>query len=124
MAIWLAIYAIALFALVLVVIGDVPAALFLIVVTEVIFLTLRPQPKFGGSTYRPPAPAQWQPAITTVRRAGTINSAWAIGTTTLVLTIAAPIPLVFLMIGGLHHQFWLVTLIVLAPFCAWLLTCP
>jgi hypothetical protein len=124
MAIWLAIYAIALFALVLVVIGDVPAALVLIVVTEVIFLTLRPQPKFGGSTYSPPAPAQWQPAITTLRWAGIINSAWVIGTTALGLTIAAMIALVFLIIAGWHHAFGLANLIVLVLFGAWLSTRP
>jgi hypothetical protein len=124
MAIWLAMYAIALFALVLVVIGDVPSALFLIVITEVIFLTLRPQPKFGGSTYGPPAPAQWQPAITTLRWAGIINSAWVIGTTALVLTIGTLIVLVVLIIAGWHHAFGAANLIVLVLFGAWLSTRP
>ena len=124
MAIWLAIYAVALFALVLVVIGDVPYALFLIVVTEVIFLTLRPQPKFGGSTYRPPAPAQWQPAITTLRWVGIINSVWVIGTTALVLTIGTLIMLVVVIIVGWHHAFGVANLVVLVLFVAWLSTRP
>src|SRR5437879_12216574 len=102
MAIWLAIYAVALFALVLVVIGVVPYALFLIVVTEVIFLILRPQPKFGGSTYMPPAPAQWQPAITTLSWVGIINSVWVIGTTALALTIGTLILLVVSIIVRWH----------------------
>jgi hypothetical protein len=124
MNIWLAIYAIALVALVLVVIGDFPSALFLIVVTEVIFLTLRPQPKFDVSTYRPPAPAQWQPAITTLRWAGILGSAWVIGTTAVVLTVATLIMLVILIIAGWHHAFGVANLIVLVLFGAWLSTRP
>ena len=124
MAIWLAIYAVALFALVLVVIGVVPYALFLIVVTEVIFLILRPQPKFGGSTYMPPAPAQWQPAITTLRWVGIINSVWVIGTTALVLTIGTLIMLVVVIIAGWHHAFGVANLVVLVLFGAWLSTRP
>lgn len=124
MTIWLAIYAIALFGLVLIVIGDVLDALFLIVVTEVIFLTLRPQPRFGGSTYRPPAPAQWQPAITTLRWAGIINNAWVIGTTALVLTIAVLVVLVIIIIAGWHHAFGVANFFVLVLFGAWLSTRP
>jgi hypothetical protein len=124
MAIWLAIYAIALVALVLVVIGDAASALFLIVITEVIFLTLRPQPKFDVSTYRPVAPAQWQPAITTLRWAGIISSGWVIGTTALGLTVAALIVLVVIIIAGWHHAFGVANLIVLVLFGAWLSTRP
>ena len=69
-SIWLAWYTVGLFALVLVVAGDVLFVPFLIVVTELIFITLRPQPKFSASTYKPPASAQWQPPITVLRWAG------------------------------------------------------
>src|SRR5260221_9354175 len=100
MSIWLATYAFAVFALVLIVIGDVLTALFLIVFAEAIFLILRPQPKFGVSTYRPPAPAQWQPAITTLRWAGIIDSAWVIATTAVLLTFVALIVLVVVLIAG------------------------
>lgn len=122
--IWLAIYAIALVAIVLVVIGDLPSALFLIVVTEVIFLTLRPQPKFDASTYRPPVPAQWQSAITTLRWAGILSSAWVIGTTALVLTVATLIVLVILILAGWHHAFGVANLMVLVLFGAWVTTRP
>ena len=124
MTIWLAVYAIALFALVLVVIGDALSALFLIVVTELIFLTLRPQPKFDVSTFRPPAPAQWQPAITTLRWAGIIDSDWVIGTTAAALTFAALIMVVIVIIAGWHHAFGAANLIVLVMFGAWLSTRP
>jgi hypothetical protein len=122
--IWLAIYAIALVGLVLVVIGDLPSALFLIVVTEVIFLTLRPQPKLDLSTYRPTVSAQWQPAITTLRWAGILGSAWVIGTTALGLTVAALIVLVVVIIAGWHHAFGVANLIVLGILGAWLSTRP
>ena len=100
------------------------AALFLIVITEVILLTLRPQPKFDVSTYRPPAPTQWQPAITTLRWAGILSSAWVIGSTALVLTFAFLIVVVILIIAGWHHAFGLANLIVLVLFGAWLSTRP
>jgi hypothetical protein len=122
--IWLAIYAIALVAIVLVVIGDLPSALFLIVVTEVIFLTLRPQPKFDVSTYRPPLSEKWQPAITTLRWAEILGSAWAIGSAAVVLTIATPIVLVIIIIAGWHHAFGVANLIVLVVFGAWVSTRP
>lgn len=122
--IWLAIYAIALVALVLVVIGDLPSALFLIVVTEVIFLTLRPQPKFDVSTYRPAVSAQWQPALTTLRWAVILNSAWVIFTAAVGLTVATLIVLVVLIIAGWHHAFGVANLMVLVLFGAWVSTRP
>jgi hypothetical protein len=124
LTIWLAIYAIALFALVLFVIGDVPSTLVLIVLTEIIFLSLRPQPNFDASTYRPPAPARWQPPITVLRWAGIISNAWAIATAALFLTIAILIVLVVLIVLGWHHAFGVANLLVLVLYVAWLSTRP
>src|SRR6266849_9752253 len=124
MSIWLAWYAIALVALILIVAGDVPFALFLIVVTELIFLTLRPQPKFAASTYKPPAPEKWQPPITALRWAGIIGSAWTIGTAALLLTVAILIVLVILIVMGFRHMLGEANFIVFVLFVAWLSTRP
>jgi hypothetical protein len=122
--IWLAMYGITLVALVLVLIGDLLSALLLIVITEVIFLTLRPQPKFDVSTYRPPVSEPWQPAITTLRWAGIVGNAWFIGTTAVLLTVAFLIVIVIVIIAGWHHAFGWANLIVVVLFGAWLSTRP
>jgi len=124
MSIWLAWYAVGLVALVLIAAGDLFFALFLIVVTELIFITLRPQPKFSASTYTPPAPAQWQPPITALRWAGIVGNAWTIGTTAVLLTVAILIVLVILSVMGFHHWLGVANFIVFALFVAWLSTRP
>jgi hypothetical protein len=123
-SIWLAWYAVGLVALVLIALGDLLFALFLIVVTEVIFITLRPQPKFSASTYAPPAPAQWQAPITALRWAGIAGNAWAIGTAALFLTVATLVVLVIFIILGFHHWLGVANFIVFAVFVAWLSTRP
>jgi hypothetical protein len=123
-SIWLAWYAIGLVALILIVAGDVLFAPFLIVVSEVIFITLRRQPKFSASTYKPPAPAQWQPPITALRWAGIAGNAWAIGTAALALTVASLIVLVILIVMGFNHRLGVANLIVFALLVAWLSTRP
>jgi hypothetical protein len=124
LAIWFARYAIALIALVLFVAGDVLFALLLIVLSEVLFLSLRPRPKFGASTYRPPAPDQWQTPITVLRWTSLISSVWAIVTGALVLTIATMIVIVVLVVIGWRHGLGASNFAVLALFGVWLLTRP
>jgi hypothetical protein len=123
-SIWLAWYAIGFFALVLIAFGDVLFAPFLIVVSEIIFITLRRQPKFSASTYRPPAPAQWQRPITALRWAGIAGNAWAIVTGALTLTVATLIVLVILIVMGFHRWLGVANFIVFALIVAWLSTRP
>jgi hypothetical protein len=126
-AIWLAIYAIALFGFVFFVIGDLPFAAFLIFTAEYVFLVLRPQPKFGSSTYRPPAPARWQPPITLLRWAGIAHSAWAIATAAVMLVVATLIVLAvlaFLMVTRRLDAPGVANYAVLGLFVAWLSTRP
>jgi hypothetical protein len=124
MSFWLGWYAVGLAALVLIAFGDVLFAPFLIVVTELIFIQLRPQPKFSASTYQPPAPAQWQPPITALRWAVIASNAWAIGTAALFLTVAILIVLIILVVMGFHHWLGVANLIVFALLVAWLSTRP
>jgi len=124
LAIWFARYAIAIFGLVLFVAGDVLFALLLIGVSEVLFLSLRPRPKFGAPTYRPPAPDQWQTPITVLRWTSLISGVWAIVTGALVLTIASMIVIVVLVVIGWHHGLGASNFSVLALFGVWLLTRP
>jgi hypothetical protein len=124
LTIWFARYAIALVGLVLFVAGDVVYALLLIVVSEVLFLSLRPTPKLGASTYRPPAPDRWQTPITVLRWGSLINSVWTIVTGALVLTIASVIVIVVLVIFGWRHGLGPGNFTVLALFGLWLLTRP
>jgi hypothetical protein len=124
LAIWFARYAIALIALVLFVAGDILFALLLIVLSEVLFLSLRPRPQFGAPTYRPPAPDQWQTPITVLRWTSLISSVWAIVTGALVLTIASVIVIVVLAVIGWQHGLGASNFSVLALFGVWLLTRP
>jgi hypothetical protein len=124
MTIWLAWYAVVLAALVSIAVGEVLFVPFLIVVTELIFISLRPQPKFSASTYAPPAPAQWQSPVTALRWAGIANNAWAIGTGALTLTVATLIVLVIFIVMGFHHWLGVANLIVFALVVAWLSTRP
>jgi hypothetical protein len=124
MSIWLAWYTIGLVALVLIVVGDVLFVPFLIVVTELIFLTLRRQPTFNASTYKPPASAQWQSPITVLRWAGIAGNAWAIGTAALLVTVAILIVLIILIVMGFHHWLGVANFTVFAFFVAWLSTRP
>jgi hypothetical protein len=124
LAIWFARYTIALFALVLFVAGDLLFAVLLIVFSEVLLLTLRPRPKFGASTYRPPAPDKWQTPITVLRWTSLISNVWALVTGALVLTIATMIVIAVLVVIGWHHGLGASNFIVLALFGLWLLTRP
>src|ERR1700730_8960512 len=124
MSIWLAWYAVGLAALVLIAFGDVFFAPFLIVVTELIFISLRPQPKFNASTYKPPAPEQWQRPITALRWAGIAGNAWAIGSAALTLTFAILFVLVILVVMGFHHWLGVANFTVFALVVAWLSTRP
>jgi hypothetical protein len=124
LAIWFARYAIALIALVLFLAGDVMFALLLIVLSEVLFLSLRPRPKFAASTYRPPAPDQWQTPIAVLRWTSLISNVWAIVTGALVFTIAIVIVIAVLVLIGWHHGLGASNFAVLALFGLWMLTRP
>jgi hypothetical protein len=124
LAIWFARYAIALIALVLFVAGDYLVTLLLIVLSEFLFLSLRPKPKFGASTFRPPAPDQWQTPITVLRWTSLISSVWAIVTGALALTIASVIVIVILVVIGWGHGLGASNFAVLALVGLWLLTRP
>ena len=124
LTIWFARYVIALFALVVFIVGGVLFALLLIVLSEALFLTLRPRPKLAASTYRPPAPEQWQTPITVLRWTSLISNVWAIVKGALVLTIATTIVIVVLVVFGWNHGLGAGNLAVLALFGLWLLTRP
>jgi hypothetical protein len=124
LAIWFARYAIALIALTLFVVGSVLYALLLIVLSEVMFLSLRPRPKLDASTYRPPAPDQWQTPITVLRWTSLVSSVWTIITGALVLTVACVIVIVVLVVIGWRHGLGATNFAVLALFSLWLLTRP
>jgi hypothetical protein len=124
LAIWFARYAIALIALVLFVAGDILFTLLLIVLSEVLFLSLRPRPTLGASTYRPPAPDHWQTPITVLRWTSLISNVWAIVTGALVLTIASMIVIAVVVIIGWRHGLGASNVAVLALFGLWLLTRP
>ena len=124
LAIWFARYAIALIGFVLFIAGDVLFALLLIVSSEVLFLTLRPRPQLSASTFRPPAPDQWQTPIAVLRWTSLISSVWAIVTGALVLTIVMMIVIVILIVIGWHHGLGAGNFAVVALFGVWLLTRP
>ena len=97
LAIWFAIYAIALCGLVFFVGGWFVETILLILISEVLFLSLRPKPGFGASTYRPPAPERWQSTITAFRWAGLLSSASAGGAASAsALRSFAPLPTLFI----------------------------
>jgi len=126
LAIWFAIYAIALCGLVFFVAGLLPETVFLILISEVVFITLRPKPAFSASTYRPPAPERWQTAITVSRWAALANSAWAIVSAAVVITIVALIVIVVFIVIGVqtHHGLGVANFAVLVLLAAWVSTRP
>jgi hypothetical protein len=124
MSIWLAWYAVALAALVLIALGDLLFTPLLIVITEFMFISMRRQPRFSASTYRPPAPEQWQRPITALRWAGIAGNAWAIASGVLTVTVGILIVLVILVVMGFHHWLGAPNLIVFALVVAWLSTRP
>ncbi len=124
LSIWFARYVIALVALVLFFAGDILYTLLLIVVSEILFLSLRPRPTLGPSTYRPPAPDQWQTPIAVLRWTSLIGSVWAIVAGGLVLTILAVIVIVILIVIGWHNGLGVNNYTVLALVGVWLLTRP
>jgi hypothetical protein len=124
MSIWLTWYGVGLAALVAIAFADVLFAAFVIVVTELIFISLRPQPKFSASTYRPPAPEQWQRPITALRWAGIAGNAWAMASAALTITVAILIVLVILIVMGFHHWLGVANFTVSALLVAWLSTRP
>jgi hypothetical protein len=122
LAIWFVRYVIALVALVLFVTGDVLFTLLLIVVSEFVFLSLRPRPRFDASTYRPPAPDQWQTPIAVLRWGSLINSVWTIVTGALVLTIVAVVVIVIAVVIGWRHGIGAGNFAVLVLLGVWLST--
>src|SRR5260370_18653588 len=124
LAIWFARYVIALLALVLFFAGDVLYTVLLIVLSEVLFLSLRPTPKLGASTYRPPAPDQCETPIAVLRWTSLVTSVWDIVRACLLLTIGAVIAIVVLIVIGWHHGLGVNNFAVLALVGLWLLTRP
>jgi hypothetical protein len=122
LTIWFVRYTIAVVALALFIVGDILFALLLIALSEFVFITLRPRPKFDASTYRPPAPDQWQTPITVLRWGSLINSVWSIVTGAVILTIAMMIAIVVLIVIVWHHGLGASNFSVLALFGVWLLT--
>jgi hypothetical protein len=124
LTIWFVRYVIAVVALALFVVGDILFALLLIALSEFVFITLRPRPKLSPSTFRPPAPDQWQTPITVLRWTSLISSVWSIVTGAVVLTIAMMIEIVVLIVIVWHHGLGARNFAVLALFGVWLLTRP
>jgi hypothetical protein len=125
-SIWFAIYAIALCVVVFFAAGWLPETVLLILISEVVFLTLRPRPGFGASTYRPPAPERWQTAIAALRWAGLFNSAWALVSAAVTITVVAVVVIVILVVIGFqtHHGLGVTNFAVLLLVAAWLSTRP
>ncbi|HEX2646872.1 MAG TPA: hypothetical protein VHO95_06565 [Candidatus Dormibacteraeota bacterium] len=119
---WFVIYAAAVVGLFTVAFGDLVFAVGLIVLTELIFMTIRPQPNFGASTYRPPAPDGWQLPITALRWAWLAENAWAIASGAVVLSITALISIVILGVMAWNHELGVGNLMVLVLYGAWLST--
>jgi len=126
LSIWFAIYVIAVCAVVFFAVGLLPETVLLILISEVVFLTLRARPGFSASTYRPPAPERWQTAIAALRWAGLFNSAWVIVSTAVTITIVAVIVIVILVVIGFrtHHGLGVPNFAVLLLLAAWLSTRP
>src|SRR5438132_1315657 len=124
LTIWFVRYVIAVVALALFVVGDILFALLLIALSEFVFITLRPRPKLSASTFRPPAPDQWQTPITALRWTSLISSVWAIATGAVVLTIAMMNEIVVLIVRVWRHGLDARNFAVLALFGVWLLTRP
>ena len=124
LTIWFVRYTIAVVALALFILGDILFALLLIALSEFVFITLRPRPKLDASTYRPPAPDQWQTPITVLRWGSLINSVWSIVTGCVILTIAMMIAIVVLIVVVWNHGLGAGNFAVLALFGVWLLTRP
>ena len=126
LAIWLAIYAIALCGLVFFVGGWFVETILLILISEVLFLGLRPKPGFGASTYRPPAPERWQSTITAFRWAGLLSSAWTFGSAAVLITIVAPIVIVVLVVIAwqTHQGLGVANYTVLVLLVGWVSTRP
>jgi len=125
-SIWFAIYVIAVCSVVFFAAGLLPETVLLILISEVVFLTLRPRPGFNASTYRPAAPEQWRAPIAALRWAGLFSSAWAIVSTAVTITIGAVIAIVILVVIGFqtHHGLGLPNFAVLLLLAAWLSTRP
>jgi len=124
LTIWFVRYTIAVVALALFILGDILFALLLIALSEFVFITLRPRPKLDASTYRPPAPDQWQTPIAVLRWGSPINSVWSIVTGAVILTIAMMIAIVILIVMLWNHALGASNFTVLALFGVWLLTRP
>jgi hypothetical protein len=122
--IWFARYVIALVMLGTFLAGFLPEALLLIVISEFVFINLRRQPNFSASTYRPPAPEQWQTPIAALRWAGLLTNAWAIGTAAIGVSIVALVVLVILTILDWHNGLGVTNFAVLVLYAAWLSTRP
>jgi hypothetical protein len=125
-SIWFAIYVIAVCSVVFFAAGLLPETVLLIFISEVVFLFLRPRPGFSASTYRPPAPEQWQAPIAALRWAGLFNSAWAIVSTAVTITIVAIVAIVIIVVIGFqtHHGLGVPNFAVLLLLAAWLSSRP
>jgi hypothetical protein len=80
-------YVIALFAIVAILGGSLVAALFLIVVAEILFSFWRPTPSLGPTTYGAPTGAAWQTPITVMRWYEVTRTAGGLVVGALVVTV-------------------------------------
>jgi len=126
LSIWFAIYAIAVCVVVFFAAGWLPETVLLILISEVVFVTFRPRPSFNESSFRPPAPERWQTPIAALRWAGLLNSAWAIVSAAVTLTIVAIVVIVIVVVIGFqtHHGLGVPNFAVLLLVAAWLSTRP
>ena len=124
LSIWFAIYVIAVCSVVFFAAGLLPETVLLIVISEVVFVTLRPRPSFNESTFRPPAPEGWQTPIAALRWAALFNSAWAIVSAAVTITIVAIVVIVIVVVFAFqtHHGLGVPNFAVLLLIAAWLST--
>ena len=101
-------------------IGDVPWALVMIFVAEVLLFFWRPTPALGPASYTAPTPASWQAPIRVLRWSALISTWWAVVWGSALFGVILGIVIVVLRLRGLGPGNFVVAGLV----AVWLLTRP
>lgn len=120
LTLWVGYYLIALFAIVAFLTGSVAAALFLIVISEILLLFWRPTPSLETGSYNDPTPAGWQAAIRVMRWYELLKGCWSAAAVAVVSTVV--IGIIIVSIATHNRPIGAANYAVLVLFGAWLLT--